>query len=458
MNHFAYPNVLPREGAFIGCGRYRVLAREQVGSLEGYREIAETPNTPNRSHLEHALQLLSPGSFDAEQVIVEKQDQPRHRYQGNSLDLAYFLAHTQRSRQLKLKISGDIWCTGAIELKDGAPYLYKVDHRGFLLKLAHFLDTENSDRLFIVPAANIQQEAVETAAAGGAQLRSLRQLNGGWNGLSSSDKVILKVLPGELADLVELLFLAEKKHRAPWSRAVLVVLSLLVAVFAGWWHLFEESGPDHHQIEAMLAAGELSAVREMFASHQGGSPEIDRLRSLLNTTVQVDITLEARIDGEIVSRPAMLEEEKMADLTLSHQDDYRLRLSSAEPPSVRMYLYVFQFDELDQVHGLFPNVTWRSANPVETGEWPVLIPGGEGEWFYLDQLPPTRPEGMEEALHILLTPWRAEKVEGIFAAISQETDRDARRTQINALQELFNRYREAPIDSVLYRKIVFQHH
>ena len=89
MIHFAYPNVIPKKGLFIGCGRYGVL-HETFPLKPEYIEVSETPNTPNRRHLEYALQLLAPASYDSNRIVVEKKDQPSHQYQGNSLDFSNF--------------------------------------------------------------------------------------------------------------------------------------------------------------------------------------------------------------------------------------------------------------------------------------------------------------------------------------------------------------------------------
>lgn len=72
--HFAYPNVLPRQGLFIGCGRYTVLTPEDSPSL-AYSEIFDAPNTPNKNSLKRAVQLLASESYGSPNSLFHRQDQ-----------------------------------------------------------------------------------------------------------------------------------------------------------------------------------------------------------------------------------------------------------------------------------------------------------------------------------------------------------------------------------------------
>jgi hypothetical protein len=453
MIHFAYPNVIPKKGLFIGCGRYGVLHQEFTLKPE-YIEVSEAPNTPNRSHLEYALQLLAPASYDSDRIVVEKKDQPSYRYQGNSLDLAYFLAHTHRSKDLKKQVSGDIWCTGAIEVKDGTPFLHKVEESGFQLKLMHFLDQQNGDKLFIVPAANIQRERLTTAALEGAEVKSIHQLKDNSSPLNTTTKTILKVLPNELPELIDLLFMAQitRKGRNKWP---LVGLAIVAAILSGWWFHFKPDAPGIDDIERLLQAGDLITAKQTVARLNEGGPRANTIWSSMNTPLNFEITMEVQKKGATAIQSLKLEQKK-TDLTLSHEDDYRLTLSAESPPE-RLYLYVLQIDELDQAYTIFPNVKWKMENPIEADQWPVSIPSGREQWLYLDQLPPGREDGIRETLHVLMSPWRANDVEGIMKAIVTETDRNARTTLMEELEKRLALRTKASIPSIAYHQFLFLH-
>ncbi len=229
--HFAYPNVLPRSKKFIGCGRYTVFADNEEIAAE-YSEACETPNTPNRTTLKRAAQLLAAESFDSSLLIYHKKDRPEETYQGDSLDLAWFLAHVMRSAKADHQVTGDIWCTGVIQI-NGTPHLFDVDPHGFALKLEAFLNHNNKDRLFIVPLANITP-----------QIRSLcrdelvdiiRLTNKTSLGKSTlRKKTILAVPADDLATLIKLLFPTKHKLRTiKGYKAVLYLLPLALIIALG---------------------------------------------------------------------------------------------------------------------------------------------------------------------------------------------------------------------------------
>ncbi len=97
MIHFAYPNVIPRESKFLGCGRY--VAAFLGEAPEPHYELVEL-NVPNIQEIHLAALQLAPESTDSKQVIYERKDVSSQRYPGESRDLAYLLALISRSREI----------------------------------------------------------------------------------------------------------------------------------------------------------------------------------------------------------------------------------------------------------------------------------------------------------------------------------------------------------------------
>src|SRR5262249_62145985 len=88
--------------------------------------------------------------------LYETADREDRPWQGSSLDLAYLLAliHCCRSFMFDDAVEvGDVWCTGAIQLKERQPVLGAVDLPGFQAKVQGFF-AQTHDRLFFVPQAN----------------------------------------------------------------------------------------------------------------------------------------------------------------------------------------------------------------------------------------------------------------------------------------------------------------
>jgi O-acetyl-ADP-ribose deacetylase (regulator of RNase III) len=224
MTHFAYPNASPTQGLFLGCGRYAASALDEPPG-NGY-ELVQL-NIPNIAQVSLAALILAPECGDTGQVIYEIRDETRQRFIGESLDLAYVLTLINRSRQLKLLINNDIWCTGCINMGYGVtPLLTTVDFAGFDIKLRAFLSEENEDRLFIVPAANIQPIHQVLFNDYGVRPLSLNQ----FVGIAVQDffesKVILKVHLNELELLRNTIFnepakpASEEKIHEVWGYGV----------------------------------------------------------------------------------------------------------------------------------------------------------------------------------------------------------------------------------------------
>lgn len=205
--HFAYPNINERERRFLGCGRYIALAADDAPFESGYEPAAPKVITLT-TKVYTAASLLSPESSASTRKIYERKDQPDEKYFGNSQNLAYLFALINRSRAWRFpEISGDVWCTGSIDLgADKQPFLEAVQASGFELKLQAFLDDAQPDRLFIAPEPNLQ--AVDDRLLRHPSLRvvSLSEFQQFSPADFADHKTILKVFPTELDVLCNELF------------------------------------------------------------------------------------------------------------------------------------------------------------------------------------------------------------------------------------------------------------
>ena len=209
MIHFAYPNVIPRESKFLGCGRY-VAALLGEAPDENYKLVEL--NIPNITEVHLAALQLAPEAVDSKKVIYERRDTSSQLYLGESRDLAYILALIIRTRSIKFfadRIHGDIWCTGCIDIKgESRPFLKAVDVSGFSWKLEAFLSGENPDRLFLVPAQNVLPTHEVLFQKSDVNVVSLKQFQQNLSTVQDifAKKAIVKIQGDELEHLVNVLF------------------------------------------------------------------------------------------------------------------------------------------------------------------------------------------------------------------------------------------------------------
>lgn len=314
--HFAYPNVIPRAGEFIGCGRYTTFQNDRRVPEE-YTLQENTPNTPNRLGVEHAMQVLAPNAFNKANCIYEIKDNPTQRYQGNSLDLAYLLAHVSRELESRYLL-GDVWCTGSVHVNEGLPVLKKVDDTGFLLKLQAFLAPENKDSLFIVPAANITNTINENITENKVQAYSLSQsIKSQLKRVGGGGKTIIKVLPHELPLLVETLVVPQQKKRSYKKIALAgVVLFTLVSTFCSLYFYAPLSKTNHAQVVVP------SKEKTSSIDRQGES-----LIASVSSPVNVDLGFTYRKGGTEQQTRLDVTSKSLTELILSHRDFYRLSIS-----------------------------------------------------------------------------------------------------------------------------------
>jgi tetratricopeptide (TPR) repeat protein len=202
MIHFAYPNI--RSGKeFIGCGRF-IVADDLPGSAY---HLAD-PDSPNITEIRTVAENLVPDIISSIRHIFEKRDAPSIQYRGDSLDLAYLLAYINTAWSLKEGYSTerntDIWCTGAIDIKDRQhPWLKAMDSQQFALKLEAFISQQNPDRFFIVPNANISNSKKKLNSMGVTVL-SIGELSNGDRQIEG--KVIIGIGPNDVSALVKYFF------------------------------------------------------------------------------------------------------------------------------------------------------------------------------------------------------------------------------------------------------------
>jgi len=453
----AYPNVIPREERFIGCGRYAV-ADMGVKPNSRFREIEDTPNTPNRLHLEHAMQLLGPEAYDTSRSVFEKKDQPGCQYLGDSLDLAFLLAHIHMARKFRIAAKGDLWCTGVVQMNDTRPILRKVDATGFRLKLNFFLAKENRDPLFIVPAANLNNAMLRQISSLGGRVVSLKQFNPHKfkRGQAKEAKVVLKILPHELTRLAELLFKPLKRKVS--SKWMLFLALLLLCLAVGWRYGQNNKPilPTPQQIYQSLETGQFKTAASQLQKADHNDSRIKKIAELAHTPLNVTLGFAYRRTQTEELRKVAIEDGALPGLTLSHEDYYSIEI---EPQafSYPIYLYVFQSDDLGNLYRIFPNQELGTQNPVPVKRWPLRIPASQDKWLYLSRLNEHTEGVVKETLIFLLSPWKAQEIDSLYNEIRTATDDSQRRQLANKFISHIHQYAQDKFPSVFYRECQFWH-
>ena len=204
MTHFAFPNVEVLNADFIGCGRY-LAAAEPVGNE--YASCASI--IINQATVDRAVALLAHEAALFPRQLYEKKDRRDKKYVGESMHLAYLLANLHCARRLRHAWPRDIWCTGKIAITpDQQPVLQEVGHEAeFSLKLTAFLDKTNPDTLFIAPTANLRPNHVTLCKNAHVIILSLEEFEHTPFPENCAGKMLLTVLPHELAALIHALFI-----------------------------------------------------------------------------------------------------------------------------------------------------------------------------------------------------------------------------------------------------------
>lgn len=474
--HFAYPNVLPRKGLFIGCGRYTAFATGKAVAAE-YCEVQGAPVTPNKSNLKRAVQLLAAESYDSVKLLYHKQDRPEEKYQGDSLDLAWFLAHILRARKLCSKIQTDAWCTGVIQVDGSGPHLLDVDPDGFLLKLQAFLDGANDDLLFIVPLANLDPQArkickehkTKIIRLGGDASCSLACLSG---------KTVLAVPADGLPNLLEFLFLTPDSSKPKGGNTRLYLLFLLlicVAGFAGIAGLQEQSllpaGSPVENTPPVSApinitpppvpeeqAGRQFTFKDIIREFEQGNflsipdflkadfsqknQELHNLRLQITTPVLIQGEMEYLLANGTRGKVSFDPNENPP--TLSHHDYYRLRIQASTPPGL-LYLYLFQMDSGGSLTQIFPSEQFGTKNPVSPWQWPIILPAKEDKWIFLDELNIAGLRQSKEIIYLLASPWPARDIEALIRRLQDTQDNEDDKARILFR---FSLRRQAGVDSI----------
>ncbi len=496
--HFAYPNVLPRSNIYIGCGRYAVFPPEKEPENSAYKEVLEAPMTPNRNLLARAVQLLAVERYHSRNRLFHIQDQTEHIYQGDSLDLAWLLAQIHCSRELCCPVTGDIWCTGILDLDKDGVHLLAVNHDAFCLKLEAFLDPANPDTLFIVPLANINSQTVALCEKRGAAVQQLdscsRRLH------RSRQKQVLAVPANGMARLLEFLFI-----RKNITRTVAGGILLLTAIFLGCWFarpylpaFFPETvvekeraekddttdeesiteprqpktgqqtaGPSQqqttpHQVPAatqqqqqpipqgntapqkisaqqIVAAVKRGDFQPLTAFLQAGghNDNISQKERLLQQQSASPTAVKAELRYQLANGKkgeTTFTGEGVLPLFLTRMDYYRLVIT-IDSPAEKLWLYALQVDSLGKSSILFPNAALGSTNPISKTERRVLIPESSAHWLVLDKLPEEEKKQIRENIYLLLSPWPAEDIEKLLPMLTEEPQNAAGLTILQQLRK-----------------------
>ena len=455
--HFAYPNVLPKEKRFIGCGRYRVMDPKNECPLH-YHSVEETPNTPNRMVLEHAMQTMGAESYAATKTIFEKRDQPNHQYQGDSLDLAYLLAHIHRSRDLQIYPIGDIWSTGVVQTSDGKPILRKVDPTGFELKLAAFLSSQNNDQIFIVPAANFNSKILELSSSKGAKTFTLNQfISPNFNNnIIQSGKSIIKVLPNELPQLMRAIFtpICPKNHSKKW-----IILSLIVIFIVSFSIiLFSQNKKDISQdeIQSLLFHGEYDEAQRKLALADRNQLWAKKISNNLNIELNVQVDFIFRKGDNSQLHRITFNSEPTDNLRLNHRDYYRLEIAFHRAKPV-LYLYLYQLDTIGNLDRLFPSQLWGTSNPISPTIDRVNVPTDSGDWLFLSKLDQVTEGMIKEQLILVLSPWPAKDLEALYEKFKLAADDGRHRLFLESFLERLKVREQATFSSVVVKRISFLH-
>lgn len=151
---------------------------------------------------------MAPRPSNVKKTVFEKRDRPEESYAGNSLHLAYVLAYISCHREVKMVCSGDVWCTGKIELNDvQEPRLIFLGSPGVFAKLQAFLAPTNQDSLFFLPAKDIQKRHRILCEEHHVPLASLSKFQANYQDNKPIDsKLVIMLEPDELYRLISVVF------------------------------------------------------------------------------------------------------------------------------------------------------------------------------------------------------------------------------------------------------------
>lgn len=457
MIRFAYPNVKPRESAFLGCGRY-LTAPPESSPGDGYEVVRL--NIPNRSEVHLAAEKLAPESMDSRKVVFETRDKTNERYRGESQDLAYVLTLISGARKLRIEEtdgSGDIWCTGVVDIKqDDRPFLKAVDGRGFELKLKGFLSDANDDRVFIVPSANVEPHHLDLFGGGDAEILTLEQFRLKRIQVPESPKSVVKVRESELPLLVDRLFRRPSgNRRLLWGLFAAAAILLLVG---GVWAYLASLPSLSDRLVGHLTHGRYGEAIRLASDSPADNDPAERVRSAMNRQLPLEVHFQFQHADQPPSATHPIDSSALDGLQLSHLDNYRLRMLCPKDMG-DLYVYVYQEDPRGVIDRLFPKPEWRTGdNPVQFSRFPIKMPPEPDSWIYLDEIarmasaPP-----LTETLHVIAAPWRASDLERIYAEIYGTTDPEARKRLLARFSRRIRAKADARLPGVFYQSLSFRH-
>ena len=186
----------------------------------------------------------------------------------------------------------------------------------------------------------------------------------------------------------------------------------------------------------------------------GKDEELDQLWKVIQKPINFVTKLQYKKSGQPLSDAIDIDSHKLQDLTLTHDDIYRLLVSFDHP---KIFLYIFQKDQYGDIMRIFPELVWsKMENPIEPGLENYEIPG-KGEYFFLNELKNPDSGPIEEILYIVASPWEANDLKKLYGEVKAATKIEERNSKIDELFKKMEKRENLNLKCVYYKKISFLH-
>jgi hypothetical protein len=207
-------------------------------------------------------------------------------------------------------------------------------------------------------------------------------------------------------------------------------------------------------VMALLVQGEYEKAKSL-CSNADNDPQNKRLCAEIVMPLTVEASFQYQKAGEKVSPELPFDANDLTSLVLTNRDNYRFFVSVALDNT---FLYVFQKDQHGVINRLFPDPVWTKGvdNPLQKSNV-YRIPTGEKEWFYLDELPSTKTEPINETIYIVASPWRAKDLEELYGKIHESTSAEGRKNLIEKFIHQLQARNDSNFKCLFYKEVTFEH-